>query len=455
MKYRLGCFLLIVMSSLVTAQQGRVHGFFETGVLAGTKGRIPFWMLANQYGRFSPESANGYIDAGLFSDSLKSEKKFDWDWGLEGFGRYDGSWDGWLHQGYVGGKAGWLYLYAGWKEEHFGIQDPELSSGFVIWSGNARPVPQISLSTPGYIPVPFTKGFAEVKGGISHGWFGDDGYVKGAMLHHKYIYLRVGGSSRLHLNAGLHHFVQWGGTSPVYGKLPSGFRDFLKVFVACAGKDSVPGVPTNEWENRFGNHLGTKDFSVDYTFNNDWMARIYWQNFIEDITGLGFRNIEDGLWGITVSKGRTFELCYEFINTTTGNKRLIKGCITGIDDYFNNSIYSSWTYHDYTIGTPFITSPLLRKDRDAITNNRVTVHYGAIKYRLPAVDFIVKYSRSKNLGASTNLYDPPLIQNSLLVAVHKEAFPIKGMDMKAGMALDCGKLYGDHCGFSVGLRVKL
>jgi hypothetical protein len=38
-----------------------------------------------------------------------------------------------------------------------------LSSGSLLYSGNARPIPKVAVSSD-YIPVPFTKGYIEYKG---------------------------------------------------------------------------------------------------------------------------------------------------------------------------------------------------------------------------------------------------------------------------------------------------
>ena len=245
------------------------------------------------------------------------------------FGRQDGSYHGQIQQGYAELKYGILKFYAGRKEEHFGSQDPELSSGFVMWSGNALPVPQVSLSTNDFVKIPYTNGFVEFKAGFSHGWLGDRQYVKNAYLHHKYLYLRFGGSYPIHFTAGLHHFAQWGGYSPEWGQMPSAFPDFIKVFTAHMGRDSVPGVPYNEWDNRYGNHLGTKDISIDYRFNNDLKLKLYWQNFIEDITGMGFRNASDGLIGIQAEMPQRFKAGYEFFRSVSRLESLRRDNING------------------------------------------------------------------------------------------------------------------------------
>ncbi len=120
----------------------QVHGFASSGIMGGTGESLPFWMITNNYGRFTPQSVNAWMDAGIFSDTIHLTRKLKLDLGGELFGRYDGTYHGQIQQGYAELKYGILNFYAGRKEEHFGSQDPELSSGFVMWSGNAMPVPQ-------------------------------------------------------------------------------------------------------------------------------------------------------------------------------------------------------------------------------------------------------------------------------------------------------------------------
>lgn len=455
---------LIFLSFCVSSQGLQFHGFAETGLLAGTNGRIPFWMLTNRFGRFSPKSANGYIDAGIFSDSIDKKRVTAIDWGLEGFGRYDGGWDGWLQQAWAGAKWKKFYFYAGLKEEHFGSQNPEMSSGMVMWSGNARPLPQISLTTIDYIDVPFTNRFVQFNAGISHGWFGNNGYVKQAYLHHKYFYLRFGGESRIHLTIGLQHFAVWGGISPKYGRLPSSLADFFKVFIAYNGhNDSIPGVPPNEWKNRFGDHRGTKDISVDYKFNDNWTTQLYWQNFIEDIMGLGWRQAIDGLWGISFKYKTKLNFCYEYLHSSLNNASFKNAISQGnfqdildFKDYFNNSIYlSGWTYKGYLIGNPMISSPILLSDPSIapkIVNNRVNGHIVSSSLTLDKFQLFVRFSHTKNFGSLTWAIDPPKFQNGLMISVSKQRFLFDRIDASISVAMDAGALYGNHLGFEYKMR---
>jgi hypothetical protein len=456
--------IILACCANLSAQDLPVNGFVETGILTGTNGRIPFWLLSNQYGRFSPESGNGYIDAGIFSDSLDKKKTLGYDWGLEGFGRYDGKWAGWPQQAWLGAKWEFFYAFVGLKEEHFGSQDNQMSSGMIMWSGNARPLPKVSLATLDYVNVPFTKGFVQFQAGISHSWFGNNAYVKQSYLHHKYVYLKFGGDSRFHLSMGLHHFAVWGGVSPDYGKLPSSLKDFVKVFFAIDGhNDTIPGIPLNESQNRLGDHRGTKDFAIDYKFNEEWAAQAYWQNFIESKTGIGFHNSGDGLWGLVIKHNKKLKFCYEYLHSTETNAPFIDGEVGGqsgaFEDYFNNSVYEgSWQYKGYVIGTPLISSPILLSNKNVpyytyyILNNRIIGHILSCFISTDPLDFFVRFSHTKNLGALVDFYNPPKIQNSLVISATRRNFIIKKLDASVSLAMDAGTLYGNHLGFEYKMR---
>jgi hypothetical protein len=457
MKY----FILVIFLSFCLISPGftQVNGFVKTGILAGTRRSIPFWMLTNEFGRYSPRPENVFLDAGVFPDTIELVRNLKIDLGAEVFGRYDGVYRRWLQQGYAGVRAGFLYFYAGVKEEHFGSQDPELSSGFILWSGNARPLPKVSLSTRNFVRVPFTRGFVEFKAGIAHGWFGDKGYVKNSYLHHKYLYLKFGGSNPLHLTAGLHHFAEWGGISPQYGQLPAGMKNFMKVFLAHEGRDSSPGVPYNEWANRYGNHLGTKDISIDYRFKGGVKIKAYWQNFIEDITGLGFRNISDGLWGIHVEDPGRIKIGYEFFRSITHRSEFTDSIhTTGTDNYFDNGIYrSGWTYKGYTTGTPLVTSPVLFSQPEypgRVGNNRAVAHiFSAVYYRKKNI-LRLKYSYSQNYGNSNVLYHPPLNQHSMMFSWQR-SFLSGRIQSTVTFGLDAGDFLGTRPGAGLNLSYSL
>jgi hypothetical protein len=54
--------------------------------------------------------------------------------------------------------------------ETFGNQYDPLSSGSLLYSGNARPMPKVAAYSD-YMPVPYSRGYIEFKGYLFHGWY--------------------------------------------------------------------------------------------------------------------------------------------------------------------------------------------------------------------------------------------------------------------------------------------
>ncbi len=74
----------------------------------------------------------------------------------------------------------------------------ELRTGSFVQSRNATPIPKIEFQTD-FISVPFTKGFAKVKGTFTHGWFEEKRTVKNPYLHQKTFYLFLGREESLYI----------------------------------------------------------------------------------------------------------------------------------------------------------------------------------------------------------------------------------------------------------------
>jgi hypothetical protein len=214
----LSFFFLILFPLAATAQIQPPGYRAEFGSILQAGNMKPFWLISNQGGKFHPDNSSlfGGIYVGseverqndFFADSVGNRsdrlerndryisgptgKKLSLDYGLEVFNRYNGKYDLRLQQYYA--DVSWWYfkLHAGARGETFGNQYDPLSSGSLLYSGNARPIPKVAVSS-NYIPVPFSKGYIEFKGYLSHGWFEEDRYTASPYLHHKNVYVRVGG----------------------------------------------------------------------------------------------------------------------------------------------------------------------------------------------------------------------------------------------------------------------
>ncbi|MGF1586963.1 MAG: capsule assembly Wzi family protein [Bacteroidales bacterium] len=423
--------------------------------VGGIGNQAPFWIISNRQGRFLPEKYAGSMELGLFTYK-DTNRIIDYDYGLNLYGRLGEENDYWFHQAYAGITLyDFVRLRIGMQEETGESKEPYLSTGAVMWSGNARPMPKIEVGTPGYVPVPFTYGYLEMKGLIAHGWFEEGRYASNVLLHQKNAYARLGGSLPVRLYYGFNHYAQWAGSSPRQEEpYPSDFKSFVKVFFNRSGDKNDPGTPDGWAINRFGNSLGSQHYGIDFDIAN-FNAGIYQQDIFEDGSGMRKQNFPDGIWGAWLrfpENNRIIQaFVYEFLHTTnqSGPYHDIEGdTLGGNDNYFNHGHYSSgWTYHKYTIGTPFITSPLLNDPASfRIRNNRVIAHhFGFEGYITPTVTYRNLITFSRNFGTYSIPFQERRDQLSWMLEI---AGPINYFNLEASItiAADKGEMYGDNAG---------
>ena len=441
-----------------------------TGV-AGTGQYAPFWLTANRNGKFLPERNAAAFELSVFAEADTSSV-FNYCFGLEAYARQGRNRDIWLHQLYAGITLyNIINLRAGIWEEEIGSLEPTLSSGSVIWSGNARPMPKIQLGTPGYVPVPLTRGYAEVSSLLAHGWFIDDRYVKNVLLHHKNIYIRLGGPLPVNIYYGFNHYAQWGGSSPDYEKpFPSDLNSYYRIFFNRAGDTDIPGTPQTWENNKFGNTLGSRNYGIDLIMNN-MKAGVYMQDVFEDGSGLRRKNFPDGLWGgylRLTDKPRLLQaIVYEFLHTKDQSGPTHNDAdgniIGGNDNYFNHAIYQSgWTHYGHTIGTPLITSPVYNGMKrfselpaHRLHNNRVLAHHVGLEGSLGSQTWyrtLVTYAR--NYGRHREPFLEVAEQLSLMLEI-THRMPRGGLLMGVSFGADRGGLYGNNIGFMLNVQKQL
>ena len=456
--------ILLLIPSYGLRSQIKVP-FWEAGLssVGGLGKQAPFWIVSNRQGKFLPEKYAAAMELGLFVEQ-DTGRVIDYDYGLEMYGRLGTTSDMWVHQAYLNMKI-WdmVKVSAGWQEETVGSSEPSISTGSVIWSGNARPMPKIAIGTPGYVPVPFTRGYAEISGTLSHGWFEEGRYASNVWLHHKNFYIRLGGTLPVNIHYGFNHYAQWGGSSPRQeDPYPSDFKSYMKVFFISDGDPDQAGTPDGWVINKFGNHLGSRNYGIDLNLGTV-SAGIYHQDVFEDNSGYSRKNFPDGLWGARIrlpDQGRIVQaVVYEFLHTTdqSGPVHDVEGdTLGGNDNYFNHGHYQSgWTYHKYTIGTPMVTSPLLNDPANyRIRNNRVIAHHlgfeGFIGVNLR---YRTLFTFSRNFGTYTWPFDERRDQLSWMAEF---TGPLNVFDLEAGVTVagDTGRMYGDNFGIILVLRKR-
>ncbi len=364
-------------------------------------------------------------------------------------------------------RYGPLQLTAGWKKQVIGRVDTARSLGGITRSENATPLPKVRVSTPGYVPVPGTNGFLGVKGYLAHGWMGADRVVQNAFLHEKYGYLRLlPPEGPVTLHAGLIHHAVWGGTptDAVAGREAGAFRDglrqFGRVFFALRGSDEVGP-----------DHMGNYDFSVDVSAG-PVEAQVYRQFFFEDKAGLWFRNVWDGLWGVSLRRrggpALVEAVLYEHFRFIRQNAKYAEGQRAGADRNFSQGLYrSGWTHRGRTIGLPLVTPPAgtpgIPDDRPGIANSLVVAHHVAVEGTVrPGLSYRLTGTYSENSGSKSLCSDPDCTrllddrfsrtgQWSFLVEAFGRLPGTEALAYDLGVAVDTGDFRQESVGVRVGL----
>ncbi|HEY6913949.1 MAG TPA: capsule assembly Wzi family protein [Paludibacter sp.] len=454
----LSLFSLILISA-ISAQTDTIQYDFSLSTRTASGLSAPFWFQNNQFGIVPFESNSSTVLAKIFKNKSTKKNLFDYNFIASGYlniSKKESSIK--LHELYINTRIWVFNASVGMHEEIIGNQDISLSSGGLLFSRNSRPIPKIFIGIEDFTPLLFKNSFVEIKGGISHGWFTDQIYTKDLLLHHKYGYLRFGGNkSPIHVQYGVDHVAQWGGTTPLFGKQPSGFKDYINVFLARSGSSTAS---IYDQINVGGNHIISQSTKAELNLNN-FEISAYWQNLMED-KPIRFIwntvNISDGLWGLTI-QNRKFpfikKIVYECLNTTdqSGPYHDIDGVVYGGgDNYFNNYLYQNgWTHYGRTIGTPFITSPIYNKNNEIqILNNRVQIHHIGLEGEFKQYNFKALCSFSKNYGNYSNNYpiEKMLASTNLLFELNKHFEKLYQINAGIAVGIDIGEAYGNNVGFS-------
>lgn len=433
-----------------SADTGRDTLFYE-GKWGGvvSSGRFaPFWLSTNTYGTVSPYPFSTYLRAGIDKPAVRDARWWDYSYGLDLVGGVDSrSWYGRVVS-LFGHVRLWCFdISAGWRPHDYGNQDYDLSAGGFLFSRNAPTMPEVSVGIDKYTAFPFTYGYLEVKGAIRHAWSTDRLGAVGALVHHKYIGVRLGGKLPVTINYEFHHVAQWGGRSEKYGELGSSIHDFWTIFRAASG-----GVNSSDQINALGNHIGSQMLGIDFRLKG-WHLKAYWQNIFEDgpVRPIwNTMNIYDGLWGVSLKQSSwpfISGILYEFLATTdqSGPVHDMDGVVFGGNDsYFNNSIYTQgWTHYAHTIGTPFITSPIYTSSLSTL-NNRTFTHHVALKGDIYGFEYTLRYSHSKNYGTyGKYLYS---YNNGCLLSVNKTVAKAWNLNFGLSVAADFGSQFGNSVG---------
>ena len=412
--------------------------------VASSGTQAPLWIHTNENGNISSAPYSGNITAGIYKRATRPSRWYDYDFGVVMTGRFDTERaTGYFNELYAHVRLYIIDITAGILPFTCGLQNPRLSTGGLLFSGNAQPIPRVSIGIDRYMPFPGLFGYVEIKGGLTHGWFVDDSRLDttiattGTLLHYKFAGIRLGGDLPINLSYEFHHVAQWGGKSPRYGQFPVTWETYKHILMAHSGGNNL-----SDQLNAEGNHIGFQELALTAKWSQ-WRITAYWQTLFEDMSArfIGVSNQVDGLWGLSVQQSQwpfINAFTYEFINTTAQDgpwhdrDGLVYG---GRSGYYTNSSYGQgWTHFGRCIGNPMMSPQ----------NNRVRVHYIGLAGDIYGFEYRVMGSYSRNWGT----YAKPLMSHntSLMLEVHKQVPQAWGLDFGIRLAGDIGTQYGNSFG---------
>jgi hypothetical protein len=335
----------------------------------------------------------------------------------------------------------------------------------MIWSGNSRPLPGLTFSTNGYIPLFSQNKWLTFKALYEENFLIDQRDMTNAMLHHKYLYGKATFKD-WSFTLGLDHWVYWGGTSRTRGKTP-GFEYYPRYVLGLSG-----GVNSSygDIENTAGNTIGMYVLEVAKNFSGNILT-FYWNHPFEDRSGLEMANLPDGVWGLHYQnkqrKAFVSDIVYEFMSTLdqSGSTHLeptgVAGERTGRgrDNYFalgidsSDRLYSSGhVFYNNMMGTPLFI-PVIGADglSKGFDNTRIEMHHlgisGAITDQL-TWKTLLTWSRSH--GTYDKDYPVPLTQFSYLAECRYQLSRLP-LRFNIGVAGDRGNRFENRVGGYTGM----
>ncbi|MBO5864792.1 MAG: hypothetical protein J6Q73_01900 [Bacteroidaceae bacterium] len=456
---------------------------YEATGVYGNGEYTPFWHMSNRQGLSSHQNSLFYTRLGVEGNNRFSNKKIVLDWGADVIGGYNLAsainifkCPVYIQQAYFDFQWKRLRVSLGQKERWGELSNHRLSTGSLVESGNARPIPQIRIELPEYWNIPGTKGLLGIKGHLAYGWFTDGKWQEEffcatsprsekTLYHSKAGFMRFGNEEKFPLTAeiGLHMVTQFGGNCyntnrrpGVHFENPVRFKDFFYALIPLSGDASYD---VGDQANVAGNMLGSWQGAITWN-DKKWKLHTYYEHTFEDHSQLFW---EYGLWTEQLL-GLELELkqfpwikniVFEYFNLKNQSGPIyhdknskFPDQISCVDNNYNHGKYPGWFNYGQMIATPLCTSPIYNTDRiQYCYNNRTEAfHFGIEGEALTWLGYRTLYTRSNNWGSYRVPFKDIKINRSFLFELTFHPQVMKNWSITASFALDNGNLYGNNCG---------
>ena len=383
-------FILSISILIINAQSSQLE--FK---LLSNKYKTPFWLISNQSG----SNPNSYD----FSHTSKVRKFRSYSFIFDTKASYSNQ------EKKVNYEKAYLELKNNKLSFKFGRfftenDTTKISSGSLIESSNATPVPRILFSIPSFKLIKIYNFKFLAKGKLAHGWFDKGRYLRAPFLHQKSLTIKKNIFDDFSASLGLVHMAIWGGSTKLHGVQATTFNDYLRVvFFQPGSKKNI----YQERKNALGNHLGIWKISLFKKLSNESFNFYYEHPFEDQSSARWMLNKLDGKFGLNYSNSihrNLSSITYEYINTMNQSGPVGASDSTyGWDNYFNHFIYQSgWTNKDRMIGNPLFTvgkNTGRYSEKIYIINNRIIAHHfglsGKVRHN---ASYRMLFTYSKNYG---------------------------------------------------------
>lgn len=463
----------------------------------GASGDFAPYMLGSWNNGKTAMAGTALVDAAVARDVDRS-RRFSWGAGAEILTGYQakadyqhyihngdngtGSWSThslgpsavWLQQLYATVKWRSVFMTVGMRERGSLLVDDQLSSGDLVHSNNARPIPQVRVGFVDFQDIPSTHGFAQILGCVAYGKTYQNNYLEdhfnywnghvatGALYVYRNLYLRSNPERPFSMMIGIQASSFFGGTTYTYyhGELThtehheQNVKSFLKMF--------IPGGGDNWY---LGSTLGSYDLRARWrTPDRRHEFSAYFQWLWEDGSGMAKRNKWDGLWGLqytrTDGKHILQSAVIEYLDTHDQSGPLhwapddtpgttITRPATGADDYYNNYAYPSYANFGMSLGSPMLVSPLYNQNGmlSYFCTRTRNVHVAATGWLGNEWRWHTAFSRSVGYGNGMTTLPDNLHNTSAMARADWDARRLlPGLTASAALAFDTGDLRGHSFG---------
>jgi len=465
---------------------------------AGSGDFAPYYISSMRGGRFSSAS-NVQTEASVWRP-LERSGRFAYGFGADVIGGYASAVD---YQRYNREGRDWtehsmrpsslrvqqlygivryrsVFLSAGMREHSSALLNQRLTSGDLVESGNARPIPEVRAGFIDFQDIPLTNGWVQIQGEISYGKMLDNDWwrdhynyyshflAQDALYSYKRCYFRTRPSERLSVTLGMQVAGEFGGHATFYNRGSEGRTDRhssgLKAFLRML----IPGGESGE-DFYVGNHVGSWDFKARYRLDGGHEVSGYFSWPFEDGSGIAKQNGFDGLWGIEYkapSKGGIVSgALIEYLDFTNQSGPIhfnpgdyagttLNGHASGSDDYYNNSGYNSYAYYGQSIGTPALMAPIYNKDgyNRYVANVMRGFHVGVEGTIVPGLDYLLKGGYRKAWGSGYFMLPAPIHLTSVMAEVTWRPARVAGLSVNAQVEVDRGTMPSNAFGAMVSVR---